>query len=100
MTENLLNMKQLLFLLLMPLAVLSAFAQSNDYNMVIELKNDTTITLGADDVENLTFNGEALTVSGNTIADLYSQIAELRALIKKYHPEEAKKEFIGLRLAF
>ena len=70
MTENLLNMKQLLFLLLMPLAVLSAFAQSNDYNMVIELKNDTTITLGADDVENLTFNGEALTVSGNTIADL------------------------------
>ncbi len=86
-------MKKYLLLLLMPLAVLSAFAQGNDYNMVIELKNGTTITLGADEVENLTFNGEALTVSGNTIADLYSQIAELRALITKYHPEESKKEF-------
>ncbi|MBR2102219.1 MAG: hypothetical protein IJ928_05650 [Prevotella sp.] len=38
-------MKKYLLLLLMPLAVLSAFAQGNDYNMVIELKNGTTITL-------------------------------------------------------
>ena len=86
-------MKKLLLLLLMPLAVLTASAQNNDYNMVIELKNGTKVTLGANDVESLTFNGEALSISGNTIADLYSQIAELRALIEKYHPEAAKKEF-------
>ena len=79
----------------MPLAVLTAQAQSNDYNMVIELNNGTKITLGANDVKDLTFNGDALSISGNTIADLYSQIEELRALIKRYHPEEDNlvKEF-------
>ncbi len=88
-------MKKLLFMLLMPLAMVSAQAQSNDYNMVIELNNGTKITLGANDVKDLTFNGDALSISGNTIADLYSQIEELRALIKKYHSEEENlvKEF-------
>ena len=79
----------------MPLAFLTAQAQSNDYNMVIELNNGTKITLGANDVKDFTFNGDALSISGNTIADLYSQIEELRALIKRYHPEEDNlvKEF-------
>ena len=86
-------MKKLLLLLLMPIAVLSASAQSNDYNMVIELKNGTKVTLGANDVESLTFNGEALSVSGNTIADLYSKIAELKTMITMYHSGEAKKVF-------
>ena len=67
----------------MPLAVLTASAQSNDYNMVIELKNGTKVTLGANDVENLTFNGEALSISGNTIAEMKSEIEELRALISQ-----------------
>ena len=84
----------------MPLAVLSASAQSNDYNMVIELKNGTKVTLGANDVENLTFNGETLSISGNTIADLYSQIAELRTLIIKYHSEEDTKEFAANGVSF
>ena len=70
-------MKKLLLMLLMPLAMLTASAQSNDYNMVIELNNGTKITLGDNDVENLTFNGDALSISGSTIADLYSQIARL-----------------------
>lgn len=93
-------MKKFLLLLLMPLAVLSASAQSNDYNMVIELKNGTKVTLGANDVENLTFNGETLSISGNTIADLYSQIAELRTLIIKYHSEEDTKEFAANGVSF
>ena len=74
-------MKKLLLMMLMPLATLSAWAQGNDYNMVIELKNGTTVTLGANDVENLTFNGGSLSVSGNTIEDIYAQIEELRAMI-------------------
>ncbi len=74
-------MKKLLLLLFMPLATLTAWAQNNDYNMVIELKNGTTVTLGANEVENLTFNGGALSVSGNTIDDIYAQIDELRALL-------------------
>ena len=40
-------MKKLFLSMLMPLAMLTASAQSNDYNMVIELNNGTTITLGA-----------------------------------------------------
>ena len=76
----------------MPLAVLTARAQSNDYNMVIELKNGTKITLGANDVEDLTFNGDALSISGNTIEDIIvalstkadkSEIEELRTLISQ-----------------
>jgi formylglycine-generating enzyme required for sulfatase activity len=86
-------MKKLLLLMLMPLAVLSASAQNNDYNMVIELNNGTTITLGADDVRNLTFNGESLSISGNTIDELKAEIKELRALIMKCHPEERAQEY-------
>ena len=105
----------------MPLAVLTARAQSNDYNMVIELKNGTKITLGANDVEDLTFNGDALSISGNTIEDIIvalfgkadksalqelsnrlnssieyynSKIEELEALISQYHSEASStKEF-------
>ena len=76
-------MKKLFLSMLMPLAVLTASAQSNDYNMVIELNNGTKITLGDNDVENLTFNGDALSISGSTIADLYSQIARLEVLISQ-----------------
>ena len=89
-------MKKLLLMLLMPLAVLTARAQSNDYNMVIELNNGTTITLGANDVRNLTFNGDALSISGNTIEDIIaalstkadkSEIERLEAMISQLQEE-------------
>ncbi len=76
-------MKKLFLSMLMPLAMLTASAQSNDYNMVIELNNGTKITLGDNDVEKLTFNGDALSISGSTIADLYSQIARLEVLFSQ-----------------
>ena len=76
-------MKKLLLMLLMPLTMVSAQAQSNDYNMVIRLNNGTKITLGANDVKDLTFNGDELSISGNTIADLYSRIARLEGLVKR-----------------
>jgi formylglycine-generating enzyme required for sulfatase activity len=83
-------MKKLLLFLLMPMALLTASAQNNDYNMVIELKNGTTITLGADEVGNLTFNSETLSISGNTIEDILAilasnktEIDELRALVNQ-----------------
>ncbi len=64
--------------------------------MVIELKNGTTITLGANDVRNLTFNGDALSISGNTIEDIIaalatkadkSEIARLEAMISQLQEE-------------
>ena len=76
-------MKELLLMLLMPLTMVSAQAQSNDYNMVIKLNNGTKITLDANDVKDLTFNGDELSISGNTIADLYSQMARLEGLVKR-----------------
>ena len=76
-------MKKLLLMLLMPLTMVSAQAQSNDYNMVIKLNNGTKITLDANDVKDLTFNGDELSISGNTIADLYSQMARLEGLVKR-----------------
>ena len=83
-------MKKIIILLLMPMAMLTASAQNNDYNMVIELKNGTIITLGADEVGNLTFNGETLSISGNTIEDILAilasnktEIDELRALVNQ-----------------
>ena len=68
-------MKKLLLMLLMPLAMVTAQAQSNDYNMVIELNNGTKITLGANDVKDLTFNGDALSISGNTIEDIIAALS-------------------------
>ena len=76
-------MKKLLLMLLMPLTMVSAQAQSNDYNMVIKLNNGTKITLDANDVKDLTFNGDELSISGNTIADLYSRIARLEVLASR-----------------
>ncbi len=76
-------MKKLLLMLLMPLTMVTAQAQSNDYNMVIKLNNGTKITLDANDVKDLTFNGDELSISGNTIADLYSQMARLEGLVKR-----------------
>ena len=74
-------MKKIIILLLMPMAMLTASAQNNDYNMVIELKNGTTITLGADEVGNLTFNSETLSISGNTIEDILAILAKNNAKI-------------------
>ena len=84
-------MKKLLLMLLMPLTMVSAQAQSNDYNMVIKLNNGTKITLDANDVKDLTFNGDALSISGNTIADLYSQIERLEVLFNRVQDKVSRE---------
>lgn len=45
--------------------------------MVIELVNGTKVTLGANDVESLTFTSDALSISGNTINDILDRISKL-----------------------
>ena len=54
-------MRKILLLLLMPLAVLSASAQNNDYNMVIELNNGNFVRLDANDVKYIKFEEKAAT---------------------------------------
>lgn len=58
---------------------------AKEYNMVITLQNGTTITLGHNDIKNITFNGEEISISGNaanTIEQLGDQTMENRARIE------------------
>ena len=69
-------MKKLLFLLLMPLAVLTASAQNNDYRMVIKLKDGKKIFLDADNVENLTFEEKKI-VEEYTVNDIFFRMVKV-----------------------
>ena len=48
----------------------SALAQSNSYNMVIEMANGTKISIGPNDVKNIYFNDGELVVSGENLEKL------------------------------
>lgn len=48
----------------------SALAQSNSYNMVIEMANGTKINIGPNDVKNIYFNDGELVVSGENLEKL------------------------------
>lgn len=54
---------------------------AKEYNMVITLQNGTTITLGHNDIKNITFNGEEISIAGNaanTIQDLEAETQRLK----------------------
>lgn len=59
-------------------ASLRAQEQPTDYNMVITLQNGTTITLGHNDIKNITFNGEEISITGNAA----NSIDSLRSAIR------------------
>lgn len=70
-------------------ASLHAEDAAKEYNMVITLQNGTTITLGHNDIKNITFNGEEISISGNvvdTIEELNKKSAE--ALDRTYMLED------------
>lgn len=50
-------------------AATAAFAQSEqkEYNMVITLQNGTTVTLGHNDIRDITFNDGEISISGNVV---------------------------------
>lgn len=50
-------------------AATTAFAQSEqkEYNMVITLQNGTTVTLGHNDIRDITFNDGEISISGNVV---------------------------------
>ena len=49
------------------LLTMTAQAQENTYNMVIEMTNGTKITIGPNDIRSLTFNNGELTVTGGDL---------------------------------
>ena len=59
-------------LMMMLAAALGVNAQENTYNMVIEMNNGTKITIGPNDVKDVSFNNGQLVISGPTIQQFIS----------------------------
>lgn len=81
--------KNILIALLALMAVaLNSNAQNNTYNMVIEMANGTKITIGPNDVKDISFNNGELVISGedintlNQINKLHNRIDSLGATFK------------------
>lgn len=60
------NKNFLLVMIVMLMASISSFAQK-EYNMVITLSNGTTVTLGHNDIKEITFNDGKVSISGNMV---------------------------------
>ncbi len=61
---------------------------TKEYNMVITLQNGTTITLGHNDIKNITFNGEEISIEGNAVNSIEEnkmRIEELNQMLQNLH---------------
>ncbi len=67
-------MKKIILFALFTLVSLVTSAQNNTYNMVIELANGTKITLGPNDVRNISFNEGQLVISGEDITTMMNNV--------------------------
>ena len=67
----------LLAMVVMLMTAVSSFAQK-DYNMVITLSNGTTVTLGHNDIKEITFNDGEVAISGNMVntIDSLAQVSQ------------------------
>ena len=75
----------LLAMVVMLMTAVSSFAQK-EYNMVITLSNGTTVTLGHNDIKEITFNDGEEAISGNMVntIDSLAQVSQnLEAHIKE-----------------
>lgn len=75
----------LLAMVVMLMSAVSSFAQK-EYNMVITLSNGTTVTLGHNDIKEITFNDGEVAISGNMVntIDSLAQVSQnLEAHIKE-----------------
>lgn len=75
----------LLAMVVMLMTAVSSFAQK-EYNMVITLSNGTTVTLGHNDIKEITFNDGEVAISGNMVntIDSLAQVSQ--------HLEQRTKE--------
>lgn len=59
----------------------AAFAQTEkEYSMVISLQNGSTITLGHNDIKNITFTGDNVSAEGNIV----TSFADLQKYVNEY----------------
>jgi hypothetical protein len=66
------------FLFILMLFAANVYAQENTYNMVIEMANGSKITIGPNEVKNITFNDGQITVSGQSIEKMADEILTLQ----------------------
>lgn len=62
----------LLAIAVMLMTAVSSFAQNDqkEYNMVITLNNGTTVTLGHNDIKDITFNDGEISISGDVVSTI------------------------------
>jgi len=60
-------------------SLMSVSAQDNTYSMIIKLANGTTLTIGPNEVDSISFNDGEITVSGSPISDLVNEIKNAQA---------------------
>ena len=86
----------LLSMIIMLMTAIGSFAQDQkEYNMVITLNNGTTVTLGHNDIKEITFNDGAVSISGNMVNTIDSLSAVTRDLL---HYTEVLNEETRYRL--
>ena len=73
----------LLAMVVMLMTAVSSFAQK-EYNMVITLSNGTTVTLGHNDIKEITFNDGEVAISGNMVNTIDSLAQVTRDLDNKF----------------
>jgi hypothetical protein len=93
--------KNFLIALVALLAVaLNGNAQNNTYNMVIEMANGTKITIGPNDVKNISFNNGELVMTGEDINTLVEQQNKMQVSIDSLAEEDDKHYQEGMALSY
>lgn len=79
----------LLAMVVMLMTAVSSFAQK-EYNMVITLSNGTTVTLGHNDIKEITFNDGEVAISGNMVNTIDSLAKVSKNLEQRTKEVEAR----------
>lgn len=69
--------KQILFILFVFMSILTANGQDNTYFMTITMTNGTTISIGPNEIKNITFNDGQINVTGEQLETFMNNTAEI-----------------------
>lgn len=92
----------LLAMVVMLMTAVSSFAQK-EYNMVITLSNGTTVTLGHNDIKEITFNDGEVAISGNMVntIDSLAQVSQnLKAHINDQEAHIKEVEERSMKMSY
>ena len=72
--------KNILLVMVMMLMTAANALPQKEYNMVITLNNGTTVTLGHNDIKEITFNDGEVAISGNMVNTIDSLAGVTKSL--------------------